>query len=46
MASECGKKGSKDKGATAPGDVLGLFHPVTAKWFREAFADMMMKARV
>ena len=37
MANEREKKGSKSEGAAAPGDVLGLFHPVTAKWFRAVF---------
>src|ERR1700734_2853433 len=37
MASE--RKNLKPKGTTAQADALGLFHPVTAKWFRESFAE-------
>jgi ATP-dependent Lhr-like helicase len=45
MAKERGRKNLKGKGATAQTDVLALFHPVTAKWFRETFAEVTAPQR-
>jgi len=45
MAKERGGKSSKGKGAAAQADALGLFHPVTAKWFRSVFAEVTAPQR-
>src|ERR1700723_3684820 len=45
MAKDRGKKGSKSESAAALKDALELFGLVTAKWFRETFAQVTAPQR-
>jgi len=45
MANKRDAKSSKGKDAAAKAGVLGLFHPITAKWFRAVFEDVTAPQR-